>query len=239
MPDVTASAPFDGFPPDTFAWFAGLEADNSRPWFTAHRETYDRAVRGAMEAMLDELAAELGGAVRMFRQNRDVRFSADKSPYKTTTYGLIVDRPDGLPALYAQVSARGLYAGAGYHAMSPDQLNRFRDAVVDDAAGPELERAVAAVAAAEVETFGETLKTAPRGYPRDHPRVGLLRHKALGAGRRLDAGAAGISRDGALDHARTTWAACAPLCAWLDLHVGPSDAPAEAGRYGGRGRRAG
>ncbi len=236
MPDPTAPPPFDGFPPETFAWFAGLEAENSREWFAAHRETYDRAVRGTLEAMLDELAAELGGAVKMFRQNRDVRFSADKSPYKTTTYGLLVDRPDGLPSLYAQVSARGLYAGAGYHMMSPDQLTRFRDAVVEDAAGSELERVVAGAEAAGIETFAGTLKTAPRGYPRDHPRIGLLRHKALGAGRRLDPGAAGIPRDAAIGHARTTWAACAPLCAWLDGHVGPSRAPAEETRYGGRGR---
>ncbi|HEU0317423.1 MAG TPA: DUF2461 family protein, partial [Solirubrobacteraceae bacterium] len=97
MPEPAAATPFDGFPPEAFAWFAGLEADNSKAWFTAHRETYDRAVRGALEALLDDLAGELGGEVRMFRQNRDVRFSADKSPYKTTTYGVIVARPDGLP----------------------------------------------------------------------------------------------------------------------------------------------
>ena len=163
----------------------------------------------------------------MFRQNRDVRFSADKSPYKTTTYGLIVDRPDGLPSLYAQVSSRGLYAGAGYHMMAADQLTRFREAVVDDQAGPELERAVAAAEAAGIEIFGETLKTAPRGYPRDHERVRLLRHRALGAGRRLDAGDDGIAATRALEHARSTWAGCGPVTAWLEGHVGPSEAPDE------------
>ena len=235
MPEpLVAAPPFGGFPPDTFAWFAGLEAENTRAWFTLHRETYDHAVRGALEAMLEELAAELGGRVRMFRQNRDVRFSPDKSPYKTTTYGLIVERPDGLPSLYAQLSTRGLYAGAGYHAMAPDQLTRFRDAVVDDAAGPELERALAAAQHAGIETFGETLKTAPRGYPRDHPRVELLRHKALAGGRRLDADRSGIARDAALDHARTTWAGCAPLNAWLGRHVGPSNV--EPPRRPSRGR---
>jgi uncharacterized protein (TIGR02453 family) len=187
--------------------------------------------------MLEDLAGELGGEARMFRQNRDIRFSADKSPYKTTTYGLIVGRPDGLPSLYAQLSARGLYAGAGYHAMAPDQVSRFREAVAGDEAGSALEATIATAEAAGIETFADGLKTAPRGYPRDHPRVHLLRLKALGAGRRLDARADGISRHGALGHARTTWAACAPLCAWLDEHVGPSEAPMEA-RYG-RGRRSG
>jgi uncharacterized protein (TIGR02453 family) len=220
---MTGDTSFTGFPAAAFAWFEGLAADNSRAWFTAHRAVYEDAVRGPLEDLLDELAGELGGTVRMFRQHRDVRFSADKSPYKTTTYGLIVDRPGG--SLYAQLSARGLYAGAGYHMMASDQLDRFRRAIVDDAAGRELERLVAATHDAGIETFGETLKTAPRGYPRDHPRVELLRHKALGAGRRLSPGVRGIGRAAALDHARTTWAGCAGLTAWLGAHVGPSDAP--------------
>jgi uncharacterized protein (TIGR02453 family) len=223
----TAGTTFAGFPAAAFAWFDGLAADNSRAWFTAHRDVYDQAVRGPLEDLLDDLAGELGGVVRMFRQHRDVRFSADKSPYKTTTYGLIVDRPDG--SLYAQLSARGLYAGAGYHMMASDQLDRFRRALVDDAAGSELERLVAATHDAGIETFGEKLKTAPRGYPRDHPRVELLRHKALGAGRRLTPDGGGIGRAAARDHARTTWAGCAGLTSWLDAHVGPSDAPARRG----------
>jgi uncharacterized protein (TIGR02453 family) len=215
---------FDGFRREAFAWFAGLEDDNSKAWFQAHRETYERAVREPLAALLGELAAELGGEVKLFRQHRDTRFSHDKSPYKTTTYGLIVDRPDSLAGLYAQLSASGLFAGSGYHALTADQLARFRDAVVADTSGPALEAAIAAAHVAGVETFGEALKTAPRGYPRDHPRVGLLRHKALVAGRRLGPGVDGIARDAALDHARDTWAACAPLNAWLDAHVGPGRA---------------
>jgi uncharacterized protein (TIGR02453 family) len=235
MPDTTTAAPsFAGFGPETFRWFAGLEADNSKSWFAAHRDTYDNAVRGALEAMLDELAGELGGHVKLFRQHRDVRFSADKSPYKTATYGVIAERPGSRAALYAQLSATGLFAGTGYYVLAADQLDRFRDAVADDATGPPLERAIAGAEAAGVETFGEELKTAPRGYPRDHPRVGLLRHKSLIAGRRLAAGRAGIARDDALDHARSTWAACAALNAWLDDHVGASELPAPT-RYGRRG----
>ena len=105
---------FEGFPRETFRWFAGIEAVNSKRFFTAERNIYDRAVRGALEALLEELADDLGGHVRMFRQNRDIRFSADKSPYKTTTYGLIHERPGSRAPLYAQLSARGLFAGTGY-----------------------------------------------------------------------------------------------------------------------------
>jgi uncharacterized protein (TIGR02453 family) len=217
---------FAGFPAEAFEWFAGLEADNSRPWFAAHRDTYERDVRGPLEAMLGELAAQLGGEARLFRQHRDVRFSADKSPYKTRTYGVIAERPDGGAPLYAEVSSAGLFAGSGYHVLAPDQLVRFREAVAADDTGPALADAVAAAHAAGVETFGEALKTAPRGYARDHPRVGLLRHRSLVAGRRIPPGGDGaISRDAALRHARETWAASAPLCAWLDAHVGPSELP--------------
>jgi uncharacterized protein (TIGR02453 family) len=228
---------FAGFAPEAFAWFAGLEADNTREWFAAHRDTYEDAVRGAFEAMLVELADELGGEVKVFRQHRDLRFSADKSPYKTRTYGLIHDRPDHRPALYAQVSATGLFAGSGYHVLAADQLARFRDAVADDRTGPALEDAVAHVEAAGAETYGETLKTAPRGYPRDHPRIVLLRHRSLVGGGRLAPGDDGIGRDAALGHARRTWAACEPLTAWLDANVGASELPVEPrfGRRRGRG----
>jgi uncharacterized protein (TIGR02453 family) len=221
---VSATVDFDGFPKDAFAWFAGLEADNSRTWFTAHRDTYDSAVRGPLEDLLEHMADELGGGrVKMFRQHRDTRFSADKSPYKLTTYGVIGDRPASHAALYAQLSRNGLYAATGYYQMTGDQLERFREAVADDRTGPPLEAIVDGVHAAGVETFGEALKTAPRGWPRDHPRVRLLRHKMLIAGARLAPRAGrGLSRDAALEHVRATWAACAPLNRWLDAHVGAS-----------------
>ena len=213
---------FAGFPREAFAWFAGLEADNSRAYFAANRDTYENAVRGPLEELLEELADEYDGRVKIFRQHRDVRFSRDKSPYKTTTYGLILERPGSEAALYAQLSARGFFAGTGYHVLEPDQLARFRDAIAADESGPALERAVAAAHAAGVETFGEALKTAPRGYPKDHARIALLRHRSLVAGKRLDAGSKGIGRRAALDHARGTWAVCAPMNVWLDEHVGAS-----------------
>src|SRR3954453_15762878 len=125
--------PFAGIPSEAFAWFARLETDNSRAWFTAHRDTYDAAGRGPLEELLEELADERGGRVKLFRQHRDTRFSADKSPYKTTTYGVIADRPDSRAALYLQLSATGLFAGTGYYQLAADQLTRLRDAIVDDA----------------------------------------------------------------------------------------------------------
>jgi uncharacterized protein (TIGR02453 family) len=210
---------FAGFGPEAFTWFAGLEADNAKPWFDAHRAQYDQHVRGALEALLEEVAG--GAPVKLMRQHRDVRFSRDKSPYKTRTYGVVDGR------LYAELSSGGLFAGTGIYGFAPDQLERYRAAVADDASGGELESILGALDAAGVEVFGEALKVAPRGFPRDHPRVALLRHKLLLAGARLapDEETRTISRTAALAHAQDTWTACAPMSAWLDTYVGASTLP--------------
>jgi uncharacterized protein (TIGR02453 family) len=215
---------FGGFGPEVFDWFAGLERDNSRDYFAATRERYETDVRGGLEALLDEVGADLGGEVKVFRQHRDLRFTPDKSPYKTRTYGVVHGVPGAVAGLYAELSARGLYAGTGYHQLARDQLERYRAAVAGDASGPALTDATAGAEAAGLELAGETLRTAPRGYPRDHPRIALLRRKALIAGRRLPGGH-GIGRDAALEHLAGTWRAAGPLNAWLDAHVGPSTLP--------------
>jgi uncharacterized protein (TIGR02453 family) len=177
------------------------------------------------------LAEDLGGRVKLFRQHRDTRFSRDKSPYKTTTYGVIADRAAGEASLYAQLSSGGLFAGTGYYQLAADQLVRFREAILDDDAGPELERILDTVRTAGLETWGASLKTAPRGFPRDHPRITLLRHKLLIAGRRLEpCGRSGLTRDATLQFTRDTWAACTPMTAWLDRHVGVSELPPPARR---------
>jgi uncharacterized protein (TIGR02453 family) len=231
-PHVRMELPlFQGFGAHVFEWFAGLERDNSKPYFTATRDVYERDVRGALEAMLDELALSFGGEARVFRQQRDLRFTPDKTPYKTRTYGVIGDTSVPGPGLYAQLSASGLYAGTGYWRLARDQLERFRAAVAGDAAGPELEAVTAGLVDAGLELAGESLRTAPRGYPREHPRIGLLRRKALIAGRALT-GEGGIGRDAALEHVAGTWRAAEPLNAWLDAHVGPSNLPRET--RGGR-----
>ncbi len=217
----TMDATFHGFDADVFNWFTGLERENSKAYFTATRERYETDVRGALEAMLDELRDTFGGELKMFRQQRDVRFTADKSPYKTTTYGVLQGGAGARAGLYAQLSSRGLYAGTGYYRMAGDQLERYRDAVNDDRSGPAIEDATAAATRAGLELAGESLRSAPRGYPREHPRIQLLRRRALIAGRALP-GVDGIGRQAALHHAATTWRAAAPINAWLDEHIGPS-----------------
>jgi uncharacterized protein (TIGR02453 family) len=209
-----------------FDWFSGLERDNTKAYFTATRPFYEDEVRGGVEALLDELAVMFGGEARVFRQQRDIRFTPDKSPYKTRTYGVLQGAPS---SFYAELSARGLYAGSGYYQLARDQLDRFRTAVDDERTGPALAEAAAAVEGAGLELAGASLSTAPRGYPREHPRIELLRRKALFAGRRIAPGGEGIDRAAALEHVAGTWHAVAPLNTWLHAHVGPSTLP-DSGR---------
>jgi uncharacterized protein (TIGR02453 family) len=210
---------FQGWPTQAITWFEGLEADNSRAFFQAHRGEYDESVRGPLEALLDEVADEFGEG-HAFRPNRDVRFSKDKSPYKTHAAAAIGRKQGG--AYYVHISADGLLASAGYPMMAGDQVDRFRRAVADDATGPELEAIVAGLRARRYEITGhEPVKTAPRGYPRDHPRIELIRHRDLFVNRHHPPGAWLATRR-ALDRVIGTWRAAAPLLAWFDEHVGPT-----------------
>jgi uncharacterized protein (TIGR02453 family) len=213
---------FEGFGPKVRDWFVGLEADNTREYFSAHRAFFEESVRGQMAALLTELSATFGGEVKMFRPNRDIRFSADKSPYKTNTYGLLLGSEIALHGLYASISADGLVAGSGYHVMARDQLERYREHVADDRLGPELAKLVAAAGKKGLEIWGESLATAPRGYGTDHPRIALLRRKSLALGARLNFGGDGIGRADGLRFVARTWRTAAPVTGWLDEHVGAS-----------------
>jgi uncharacterized protein (TIGR02453 family) len=221
QPVLDAKPPaFPGFSAWVFEWFAGLDRDNSRDYFTTTRERYESEIRGALTLMLKELSATFGGSVRVFRQQNDMRF-APRSPYKTRTYGVLEFTSPAKARLYADISVRGLYSGSGYHRLASDQLNRYRDAVMDDRAGPRLVAAQALALDAGLELIGDSLTSVPRAYPRDHPRAELLKNRSLLAGGLLR-GATGISRADALEHVAATWRAAAPLTSWLDEHVGPS-----------------
>ncbi len=209
---------FQGWPSEALDFFVGLEADNSRDYWQAHRAEYDTFVRAPMEALLAELADEVGDG-RIFRPNRDTRFSRDKSPYKTN---IAADLERGG---YVSLSADGLGVGAGLYMPAPDQLERFRQAVADDTTGAELERLVAALRAEAYEVGGhEVLKTAPRGYPKDHPRIELLRQKGLTVWREWPPGA-WLATKAAKARVVKVLRDARPLLAWLDGNVGPSTRP--------------
>jgi uncharacterized protein (TIGR02453 family) len=213
---------FRGFPADALDFFFELEANNERSWWLANKQRFETSVATPMRELLDLLEAEFG-AFKVFRMNRDVRFSADKSPYKTAHAA--VTQQDGT-SRYVQISATGLFAGGGMYHMARDQLERFRDAVGDDRSGGELAMAIASARRARLDIGGAEppLATAPRGWPKDHPRVDLLRMKGLITHRDLGAPAWLHTRRAAGEVAKV-WRAGAGVSSWLDANVGPSDEP--------------
>lgn len=204
---------FTGIPTAALDFYDDLEADNSKSFWTAHKDTYDTAVRAPIEALVAELAAEFGAA-KLFRPYRDVRFAKDKTPYKTHQ-GAWFDES----SVYVQVSAAGLSVAAGYWRTSPAQVARLRRAVANDIAGPALDRAVAGIAKKGFSIGGDTLTRVPAGYPKDHPRADLLRHKTLTARRELGF-PDWLSTPRARAEIARQWRALTPLTAWLDTHVG-------------------
>ncbi|HVL05233.1 MAG TPA: DUF2461 domain-containing protein [Acidimicrobiales bacterium] len=214
-------ASFRGWPDAALELYRNLEQDNTRAFWLAHKPTYERDVKAPFEA-LSELVAEEFGPLRVFRPNRDVRFSKDKSPYKTRAYA--VTEGEGGEAYYVEISAAGLTLASGYWMMANDQLDRYRKAVDDEHAGTALKRILADLAVQQLTNEGPGLKTAPRGYPRDHPRVELLRHKSVAVMRRFPP-ARWLATPAAYDRIVGVWRAARPMNDWLAEHVGPSTEP--------------
>jgi len=205
---------FTGFGEGAVEFYDGLIADNSKPYWTDQRGVYEADVRAPMEALLAALEPEFGPG-KIFRPYRDVRFSHDKTPYKThcgATAG----------PFYVQVGADGLMAAGGYYRMAPDQVARYRTAVDDERRGSDLEKRLAALDGLTVA--GETLKTRPRGFDLDHPRIDLLRHKGLYAWRAWEPDDV-LHEPGTQERVASTWRVLQPLMEWLADHVGPSEQP--------------
>jgi uncharacterized protein (TIGR02453 family) len=206
---------FKGWPAEALEFFDGLEADNSKAYWQDHKETYERCVRAPMDALLAELAPTYGEG-KVFRPYRDVRFSKDKSPYKTNIAATLANGP------YLSLSAEGLSAGAGYYMMEPDQLARYREAVADDTSGAELVGVVATARRKGLEVNGhDELKTAPKGYPKDHPRIDLLRYKGLVTWRSWPV-EPWLGTAKAKQRIVQFYDQSRPLLDWLDHNVGPS-----------------
>ena len=208
---------FTGWPAEALEFYEGLQADNSKSYWTERKATYDNKVHAPMVALLAELEPEFG-AGKIFRPYRDVRFSADKSPYKTAIAATL--EKGG----YIQLSADGLMAGRGMYMMAPDQLARYREAVASDRTGNELVRIIEAAAKEKIRVTGhDQLKTVPRGYPREHPRADLLRNKGLVAWQDWTP-AAWLGTRRAKDRLVKFLHASEPVADWLRANVGESSA---------------
>jgi len=209
---------FEGFPDDGLVFYEGLEADNSKTYWTRHKAAYDTFVRGPLQALLEEVAPEFG-TPKVFRPYRDVRFSHDKTPYKTHQ-GAVV-HPDGAGAgsWYIQISAEGLMVSGGCWRLESDQVARYRRAVADSVQGPRLQSEVDRLAAGDWSIDGERLTRVPAGYAADDPRLELLKHKSLHGSRRWEP-ADWLHDRRALERVRDSWRELRTLNSWLADNVG-------------------
>ena len=202
---------FTGFPVEALDFYDDLEADNTKSFWAAHKHVWERSVRDPMVALTEALGPEFGPA-KVFRPYRDVRFSKDKTPYKDHQGAFVAVAP--ATGWYVELGAPGVRVGAGFYEADSARLARVRAAIADDRRGGELERVLASLARRGWERRGETLRTAPRGWPADHPRIGLLRHKSLAMSRSYGFEDV-IHTPALLDRVRTDWRAARPLVAWL------------------------
>ncbi|MGY6497456.1 MAG: DUF2461 domain-containing protein [Microcella sp.] len=216
---------FTGFDPDAPRFYAELAENNTREWWQQNKARYAESVRGPVEQLADILGAEFG-PVKIFRPHRDVRFSTDKRPIKDHI-GFVTTPADGT-AHYGQLNERGLLLAGGVYQPSRDQLRRFRALVDDNRLVGDLEATLDELAdeGFTVMTDG-SLATAPRGYPRDHPKIELLRLTSLAIARAYPVDDWMFGAD-ALGRILQGWRLVSTWNAWLLDNIGPAVDPAAA-----------
>ncbi|SDT34407.1 DUF2461 domain-containing protein [Microlunatus soli] len=206
---------FTGFSIAALDFYDDLELDNSKSFWSAHKATYDEHVRAPMLALTQALETEFGAA-KIFRPYRDVRFAKDKTPYKTHQ-GAFVATAEAT-GWYVELGAAGVRIAAGFYHAGPPALDRYRRTVADDVRGPELERLLARLRRAGWELGGDRLKTSPRGFSADHPRIELLRHRSLTLGKSF--GFEPIIHSAELATAiGKEWRKARPLVEWITRYV--------------------
>lgn len=222
---VRPTPSFDGFPPELFAFLEGLEKDNSKTYWEANRTVWESSVKEPVNRLMADLEDEFG-PLRTFRPNRDVRFSPDKSPYKTWVGVTTSDRAVGGIGAFLRLDADGMRLAGGAMAMAPDQIKRFRTAVDDGASAARFEsiRGELADQGLPVEPgMQPVLKRVPSGYPPDHPRGELLRWKGAVVIKEYQL-ADWMHQPRAIESVRELWTATRPLKEWIDTYVGETEA---------------
>jgi len=180
---------FQGFPPETLRFLRQLKRNNNRDWFLAHKQVYEQkvkapmtglvtAVGGAMQGFAPELEADPKKAI--YRIYRDIRFSADKSPYKTHIAAFFVPRgmqKNSCAGLYFHVAPDELIVAGGIYMPDAATLRTLRQYIAG-----HWQQLAAITDCSEFKRFfgglqGERLLRPPRGFPPDHPAADLLRYK--------------------------------------------------------------
>lgn len=201
---------FDGFSTVALDFYEDLENDNSKSFWTANKDVYDREVKAPMQALMTALSDF--GTGKVFRPYRDVRFSKNKTPYKTHQGAFVATGPAA--GYYVQVDAPGLLVGAGWYDATAERKGLFRAAVDADPAGVELIAILDDAESVGFEVGGDRVKTAPRGWSVEHPRIDLLRHNTLSVMRRY-VSPPWLGTPETLARVRDDWRTLTPLLDWL------------------------
>ncbi len=208
-------ADFTGFPEAALDFYDDLEVDNTKSFWEEHKGVYASAVAEPMKALTGALGEEFGEA-KIFRPYRDVRFAKDKTPYKTAQGAFVPRGP--ATGWYVQLGAAGVRVGVGFYEASGPRLATIRQAIDDKAHGVQLEEILASLVGSGWVLGGDKLKTSPRGYDADHPRIELLRHKSMTLGK--DYGFEPVIHTPELvDTIRADWREATPFVEWVLAHA--------------------
>ncbi len=222
----------------TLTFLRGLKRHNERPWFEAHRAEYEAVVKDPMRDLIEEMdvrlarfAPEIIGDPKrsMFRIYRDIRFSADKSPYKTHASCWFYHR-DGSRAVgreaagggagfYFQIAPGDSFIGGGMWMPPREALVTLRDAIAEDAKGFERHATDRRVQ----RRFGgldeeAVLRRVPRGFAPDHPAARWLKFQSFVMGRALSDAQAVSARLPTLLEA--DFRLMLPLVRWINQRLG-------------------
>jgi uncharacterized protein (TIGR02453 family) len=207
---------FTGFTEAALDFYDDLEMDNTKSYWEAHKDVYQASVKAPMTALVTALEPQFGNA-KIFRPFRDVRFAKDKTPYKTHQGAFVAAGP--ACGWYVEISARGFRSGAGFYEASGADLGRIRASIANELTGDQLGKILAKLKRAGFTVGGDRLKTSPRGYDADHPRIDLLRHRSLTVGK--DYGFEPVIHTaGLVDAVRADWKAARPLVDWVAARLG-------------------
>jgi uncharacterized protein (TIGR02453 family) len=213
---ATPTPEFAGFPIAALDFYDDLEMDNTKSFWTAHKEIYESAIRTPMTALVAGLEPEFGAA-KVFRPYRDVRFAKDKTPYKNHQGAFVAAGP--ATGWYVEIASPGVRVGIGYYDAAAPRLAAIREAIADDRRGEQLRRIVQRLERKGWTVGGDRLKTTPRGYDADHPRIELLRHRSLTLGRSYGFEPV-IHKAELLDLVRADWRAGRPFVEWVRENAG-------------------
>jgi uncharacterized protein (TIGR02453 family) len=220
---------FRAFPREMRTFLEGLRANNTRTWFEAHRDEYERhwlapaqafvaAIGPSLEALAPAVRAEPRVNGSIMRINRDTRFSKDKRPYKDHLdlwFWEGAARRDAVSGFFLRLTPEVYAVGVGAHHFDPAGLRRFRKAVADAAAGPALARVVERVEKAGYEVYGQQYARRPAGYPGVIPEADrFLRFGALWTASEVHPSA--VAEPGsAVEHAMAEYRRMVPIHRWL------------------------